>query len=79
MALLCLALWPAVAHSQSAVLMDAYNQCSELYAKCRYEEALSFAKKVLELGEEEFGPNDPATATLLNNLALERALGLAEN
>ena len=35
----------------------------------RYEEALPFAEEALRLGEEEFGPNDPPTATLLNNLA----------
>ena len=69
-ALLWLALWPAVAHSQSAAFMDAYSRYSELYAQGHYEEALSFAKKALQLGEEELGLDDPATATLLNNLAV---------
>ena len=68
--LLCLALWPAVAHSQSAAFMDAYSRYSELYAQGHYEEALSFAKKALQLGEEELGLDDPAMATLLNNLAV---------
>jgi tetratricopeptide (TPR) repeat protein len=69
-ALLWLAFWPAPVQSQSAALMEAYNQFSQLYAQGRYQEALPFAEKALRLGEEEFGPNDPTTAVFLNNLAL---------
>ncbi len=68
-AFLSLALWPGLVQSQSAALVDAYQQSSELYAQGRYQEALPFAKEALRLGTEEFGPNDPTTATLLNNLA----------
>jgi tetratricopeptide (TPR) repeat protein len=65
-----------MAHSQSAELMDAYNRYSELYTQGRYQEALPFAKKAFELSEEEFGPDNPTIATLLNNLAsLYRAQG----
>ena len=47
-----------------------------MYAQGRYQEALPFAEEALRLGEEEFGPNDPTTATLLNSLAvLNRAQG----
>ncbi len=75
-ALLWLALWPAPVHSQSAALIDAHKQFSELYAQGRYQEAFPFAEEALRLGEEEFGPTDPTTATLLNTLAeLYRAQG----
>ena len=49
--------------------MDAYNQFSELHAQGLYQEALPFAEEALRLGEEEFGPDDPTTATLINDLA----------
>ncbi len=78
-ALLCLVIWPAADHSRSAELMDAQSQCSEPYRKGRYKEALLIPKNVLELDEEVLGPNDPATATLLDKLASEWALGLVEN
>ncbi len=68
-ALLWLALWPAPVQSQSAALMDANNQFSDLYAQGRYQEALPFAEKAIRLGKQEFGPDHPTTATLLNNLA----------
>ena len=62
-------LWPVAAQAQSAALMEAYNQCIALYDQGRYEEAIPFAEEALKLGEREFGPVDPTTATLLNNLA----------
>ncbi len=63
-------------HSQSAALIDANNQFLELYAQCRYQEALPFAKEDLRLGEKELGRDHPETATLLNNPAqLYRAQG----
>ena len=67
--LICLVLWPAPVQSQSDSLMDAYNQFSELYAQGRYREAFPFAEKAVRLSKQEFGPDHPTTATLLNNLA----------
>ena len=68
--LVALVLWAAAAHSQPPALINAYNRVSELYAQDRHQEALPFAEKALRLGEREFGPNDPATAATLNNVAL---------
>jgi len=74
--ILCLAvifLWatydPHSASGQSSKLMDAYNSSVTLYQKGRYSEAEPYAKEALRLGTEEFGPDDPSTALLLNNLA----------
>jgi tetratricopeptide (TPR) repeat protein len=50
--------------------MEAYNSYNTLYQQGRYSEAEPYAKEVLRLGTEEFGPNDPTTAELLNNLAV---------
>ena len=45
-------------------------------AQGRYQEALPFAEEALRLGNQEFGPDHPTTAALLNNLAeLYRAQG----
>ena len=63
------ALWPAPAQSQSAALMNTYNQFDELYAQGRYEEAFPSAERALKLSEKEFGPDHPITANFLNNLA----------
>jgi hypothetical protein len=46
---LWVALWPAPVQSQSAALIDAYHQFSELYAQGRYQEALPFAEKTVRL------------------------------
>ncbi len=74
--ILCLAtifVWavhdPSVASGQSSELMEAYNSFITLYQQGRYSEAEPYAKEALRLGTEEFGPNDPTTAALLNNLA----------
>ncbi len=61
---------PDVASGQSAELMEAYNTPNTLYEQGRYSEAEPYAKEALRLGTEEFGPNDPFTAGLLNELAL---------
>ena len=61
---------PDMASGQSSELMEAYNSYKTLYQQGRYSEAEPYAKEALRLGIEEFGPNDPTTATLLNNLAL---------
>ncbi len=61
---------PDMASGQSSELMAAYNSYNALYQQGRYSEAEPHAKEALRLGTEEFGPNDPTTANLLNNLAL---------
>ena len=72
-------LWPASPHAQSEALDEAYYQGQTLYEAGRYEEAIPFWRKALELGEREFGPDHPTMATLLNNLAeLYRAQGRYE-
>ncbi len=75
--ILCLAaifLWathdPDMASGQSSELMEAYDSYNTRYQQGRYSEAEPYAKEALRLGTEEFRPNDPTTATLLNNLAL---------
>ncbi len=81
--ILCLAaafLWaahnPDVASGQSSELMEAYNSYDSLNQQGRYSEAEPYAKEALRLGTEEFGPNNPSTAALLNTLAeLYRAQG----
>ncbi len=60
---------PDMASGQSSELMDAYNSFITLYQQGRYAEAEPYAKEALRLGTEELGPNDPITASLLNNLA----------
>ncbi len=74
--ILCLAVvffWaahdPNPASGQSSELDAAYNSFNTLYQQGRYSEAEPYAKEALRLGTEEFGPNDPTTATFLNNLA----------
>ena len=62
-------LWPFTAHGQSPELRDAYSRFKDLQAQGRYEQALPFAEQTLRLGEREFGPDHPATATLLSVLA----------
>ena len=75
--LMCLPLWPGLTHGQSAVVRDAYNRSLELRAEGRYQEAIPFAETAVRFGQEEFGPDHPNTATLLNDLAeLYRVQGL---
>ncbi len=54
---------------QSPELMEAFNSSITLYQQGRYSEAEPYAKEALRLGTEEFGPNAPSTAALLNELA----------
>ena len=49
--------------------MEAYNRFTALYEQGRYGEAERFAHQALELNKEEFGPDHPTTAILLNDLA----------
>ena len=62
--------WPVGLRAQSAALMEAYQQGEALYQARRYDEALPFWKKALELGLREYGSEHPSAANLLNNLAL---------
>ena len=68
--LLALLLWPAGVRGESPELMEAYGRYQEFDAVGRYNEAIPFAEEALRLGEHEFGPDDPTTAVLVNNLAL---------
>jgi tetratricopeptide (TPR) repeat protein len=67
--LIGLGVWPVGLRAQSSALLDAHRQGAALYQAGRYDEALPFWKKALELGQREFGPEHPSTATALNNLA----------
>ena len=67
--LIALCLWPAGLSAQSAALMGAHNYYKELNAQGRYAEAEPYARRALELGEKEFGPDGRKTAVLLNRLA----------
>ncbi len=58
-----------MASGQSSELMEAYDSFMTLYQQGRYSEAEPYAKEALRLETEEFGPNDPTTAALLNHLA----------
>ena len=64
------ALWPGLALAQSAALKEAFNKYQALDTQGRYAEAERFARKALELGRKEFGPDHPHTGAFLNNLAL---------
>ncbi len=44
-------LWPTGLHAQSDALMEANRQGNALEAAGRYEQAIPFYRKALELGE----------------------------
>src|SRR5947208_2016978 len=44
------------------------RRIQELYRAGKYSDAIPIATKVLEIRENALGPDDPATATSLNNL-----------
>ena len=74
--LLCLILLPASGLAQSDPLREAFDQYMALYEQGRYGEAQPFARKAVELGSKEFGPDNPTTAVYINDLAeLYRAQG----
>ena len=63
--------WPVTERAvQSPTLIEAYNRHNTLSQQGQYSEAIPYAREALRLGEEEFGPDHPATAIFLNNLAL---------
>ncbi|MEE9545851.1 MAG: tetratricopeptide repeat protein [Rhodospirillales bacterium] len=62
--------WPGTAAAQSDALTRALQQYQALAKQGRYAEAERFARKALELGEQEFGPEHANTAAILNNLAV---------
>ncbi len=67
---------PLAAFAQSPELTSAHQQYKALKAQGKYAEAEPFARKAVELGEAEFGPDHSTYATYLNNLAeLYRAQG----
>jgi len=45
------------------------NQVMQLHQQGKYAEALELAKRALKLSEDTLGPEDPETATCLNDLA----------
>ena len=49
-------LWPAGLHAQSEALMGAYREGQTLYEAGRYEQAVPFHRKALELGERALTP-----------------------
>jgi tetratricopeptide (TPR) repeat protein len=53
----------------SAKLSSLNKQATELSQAGRFNEAVPIAQKAVELSEKAFGPNDPDTATVINNLA----------
>ena len=68
-AVLCLT--AAAAYAQGAgIEWEILNQeAMELYRTGKYDRAIVVAKKALEVAEKNVGPNHPAVATSLNNLA----------
>lgn len=66
--LLCLSSVSAQEGSiQEAAQLNA--QVMELYGQGRYKDAIPFAQRALAIREKTLGPDDPDTATSLNNLA----------
>ena len=61
---------PSMTAGESSELIESYDRYNTLYQQGRYSEAEPYAKEALKLATEEFGPNDPNTAALLDNLAL---------
>ncbi len=61
---------PDMTSGESSELVEVYNSYNTLYRQGRYSEAEPYAREALRLGTEEFGPKDPITADLLDNLAL---------
>jgi len=62
-------LWPAGLHAQSDALKSAFENYQELEKQGKYREAIPYAQEVLALAEEEYGPENPDVALVLNDLA----------
>src|SRR5208282_139567 len=71
--LLALALWilacPA-SQSDDAEFNLLNQQVHKLFEQGKYQEAIPLAEKAVELAKRVYGPEQPNTATSLNNLAL---------
>ena len=65
----CLTQGSDMAHGESPTLLEAYNRYNTYYQQGKFSEAIRYATEALRLGEEEFGPDHPTTATLMNDLA----------
>jgi hypothetical protein len=50
------------------------DQAVELYQQGKYNEAIPLAEQALAIRKKQLGDNHPATASSLNNLALESCL-----
>ena len=64
-----LLLWPVGLYAQSKAFKEADNQAIALFKAGKYEQAIPFYRKALELSEKEFGSSSPTTAALLAALA----------
>jgi hypothetical protein len=60
---------PATGWAQSDALLDDYNQYVTFYAQGKYQEALPFALRLVELHKSEFGADHPTAAVLYANIA----------
>src|SRR2546426_1076820 len=60
----------ASAHAQGSEWETLSNEVTSLYQKGQYDRAVVVAKKALAVAEKAVGPNHPAVATSLHNLAL---------
>ena len=72
----CALLLASPAAAQSVEWKTLNQEAMTLYRQGRYDQAVVVAKKALEIAERDLGPNHPAVAASLNNLAeLYRAQG----
>ena len=62
-------LWPASLHAQSDAIMRAFDRGGALMKQGRYEEAMPFIRKAMELSETELGPDNAVTAGMVYGLA----------
>ena len=60
----------ASAHAQGIEWEALNKEVMSLYQKGQYDRAVVVARKALDVAEKAVGPNHPAVATSLNNLAL---------
>lgn len=60
---------PAIS-AQSMDTFHTYARFVELYAQGRNWEALPFGKEAVRLGEQEFGPENPTVAKMIDSLGL---------